>query len=80
MVAELLRERADVYFLGKEGEELEDVKTEVSPDDYLKYYSHIFYCRNCLERNLRYIKKGRCLDTIAFECDKCGCIVRGGVK
>lgn len=59
---------------------MEDVRKRVPVGDAVNYYSHVFYCRNCLDRNPRYIKKGVALDNVAFECDKCGCIVSGGRK
>lgn len=65
---------------GKHGKEIimqKDIKTELSSiDEYVQFYGNNFYCSNCRTRNHRYIKKGVRLDTVAFECDKCGCTVR----
>ena len=55
---------------------MENVEKEVTIENCLKYYSHTFYCQNCGEWNYRKIKKGKLLDTVAFECDKCSCTVR----
>jgi predicted RNA-binding Zn-ribbon protein involved in translation (DUF1610 family) len=56
---------------------MEDVEKEVTLENFPKYYSHTFYCRNCGERNYRQIKKGKLLADVAFSCDKCGCTVTG---
>ena len=57
---------------------MEDVQKEINMKDYHNYYGHPFYCHNCGKRNYRYIKRGKLLDTISFECDNCGCAIEGG--
>lgn len=48
-------------------------------EEYSLFYSYSCYCGNCGERNYRYIKKGRKLDGLTTDCDKCGCeIVMSG--
>lgn len=54
-----------------------DIKKEIEIGEYEAYYGHDFWCGNCGERNHRYIKKGKSLDTVAFDCDKCGCMING---
>jgi len=56
---------------------MEDIEKEVSVENCPKFYSHIFYCKNCGERNYRRIEKGKQLKTVAFECENCGCRVGG---
>jgi hypothetical protein len=56
----------------------DDIIDKMTIDQYLKYYTHSFYCDNCQELNVRYIKKGERVDKVGTECSKCGCYIHGG--
>ena len=58
----------------------EDIKENISIDEYKDYYGHPFWCDNCMARNHRYIRKGVLLETVAFICDNCGCVITGKSK